>query len=404
GGWSLWLPWSPCSVTCGGGGVRKRERQCSVPPECRSACSGPSEEREACPALSTCPVCLSVHGGWSEWAGWSQCSGPCISDQRGGVVVPTRVRYHACTSPAPSNDTVPPGNSCPGDRLEVQDCNELFNCPVDGNWGAWSLPGPCSVSCGEGLQLSIRSCDSPAPKYGGKFCEGSSTRTHVCQNLCPANRFWSGWSRWGPCSSSCIPGGQVPVRTRTRTCSAPLPVPKLFSAPIGGCPGDGKQTERCNHLPHCTVDGAWGAWSQFSSCSVTCGVGLQVSTRRCDSPTPKHGGQPCPGEGRRTMTCQIHTHCPALSGWGVVGVVTVAAVQGTVEGWEQWSLCKPACGGQSRRIRKRICKPIFEGYSPTIGLQREIATFFGDPKADCKFPDGEQKYQVEDCVNVPDCP
>lgn len=53
-GWDMWLPWSPCSVTCGEGGVRKRERKCSNPPQCYSACSGASTEEEICPT-HTCP-------------------------------------------------------------------------------------------------------------------------------------------------------------------------------------------------------------------------------------------------------------------------------------------------------------------------------------------------------------
>lgn len=60
---------------------------------------------------------------------------------------------------------------------------------MDGSWGAWSPPGKCSSSCGEGLQLSIRTCDHPAPKYGGRFCAGPSARSSVCQSPCPGNRY-----------------------------------------------------------------------------------------------------------------------------------------------------------------------------------------------------------------------
>nr|SSC14284.1 Complement Factor Properdin [Channa striata] len=180
-GWGLWLDWSPCSVTCGGGGVRKRERVCSSSPECRLACSGPSQETETCPTKNPCPV----HGGWSGWSGWSDCSGTCISDQSRDV--PSRHRYRSCSNPVPSNTTVPPGDTCPGDNIQEQQCSELPNCPVDGSWGAWSPPGPCSVTCGEGLQMSTRTCNNPVPKYGGRFCEGPSAKTHVCQSPCPGN-------------------------------------------------------------------------------------------------------------------------------------------------------------------------------------------------------------------------
>ncbi|XP_041813710.1 properdin-like [Chelmon rostratus] len=449
-GWGLWLSWSPCSVTCGGGGVRKRERVCSGPPECHLACSGPSEETEKCPTHTTCPV----HGGWSSWSGWSQCSGSCIDDQRGDVVIPSRLRFRSCSNPAPSNDTMPPGNGCPGDDFQVQDCSELPNCPVDGSWGAWSSPGPCSASCGEGLQMSIRVCDHPAPKYGGRFCDGPSARSSTCRSPCPVDGFWTGWSAWGECSASCIPQGQSPVRTRHRSCSNPGP---SSSPPGRGCHGDDRQTENCDHLPHCPVDGGWGSWSPFSSCPVTCGMGLQVSVRSCDRPAAKHGGRPCPGEGRRTSICKTNVHCPVDGTWSewspwnpckfpfggrdirckqlggsqtrerqclhrdhngtictgdalterrVCYDVSSCYLKGSWDGWESWSLCKPSCGGgKSQRFRRRHCQPDYSNYSPTIGRQREPATFFGTPRADCGLPpDGGQKLEIEQCLNVPACP
>ncbi|XP_062264857.1 properdin-like [Platichthys flesus] len=448
-GWGLWGTWSPCSVTCGGGGVRKRVRLCSSSSECRSACIGSSEETDTCPAHETCPV----HGGWSDWSSWSECSSLCIDDQRDDVIVPSKVRYRSCSSPAPSSDTASPGNGCPGDNSQTEFCSELPNCPVDGSWGAWSPPGPCSSSCGEGLQLSTRTCDSPAPIYGGKFCDGTNVQTRVCQSPCTVDGFWSGWSTWGECSSSCIPRGRVPVRTRYRSCSNPAPSTR---PPGKACQGDKHQKEDCNHTPHCPVDGGWGSWSPFTSCPVTCGVGLQLSDRTCDSPAAQHGGLPCPGERRRTSICTTNVHCPVDGVWSewspwsqckfpfgerdirckqlggsqtrerlclhrahngsicsgdtltdrrVCYDVSKCYMKGSWEGWEPWSLCTPSCGEPSRRFRRRFCKPDFSGYSPTIGRQREQATFFGTPRADCAWvPEDGPKSEIQPCVNVPPCP
>jgi len=52
-----------------------------------------------------------------------------------------------------------------------------------GNWGPWS--GACSVTCGNGLQSRMRKCDSPAPKFGGKNCTGSDTKTKPCYSGTP---------------------------------------------------------------------------------------------------------------------------------------------------------------------------------------------------------------------------
>ena len=58
---------------------------------------------------------------------------------------------------------------------------------VDGSWGSWSPWASCSRSCGGGLSLSTRKCDSPTPRKGGSFCEGLSTRHATCNTQrCPS--------------------------------------------------------------------------------------------------------------------------------------------------------------------------------------------------------------------------
>ncbi|XP_038149485.1 properdin-like [Cyprinodon tularosa] len=442
-GWSSWNPWTPCSVTCEGKGTRMRQRVCSSPPECQSSCVGPAEETQPCEASNKCPV----HGGWSSWTAWSGCSGSCIDSNTN---VPSRVRQRTCSNPAPSPDTVPHGDPCSGEASERQDCSELPNCPVDGNWGPWLQPGPCSVTCGEGLQLESRRCENPSPKYGGKMCEGASTRSTVCKSPCPVDGFWAGWSNWGECSSTCISPSRDTFRTRHRSCSNPAP---SINPPGKRCEGDDSEKTNCN-LPHCSVNGNWGPWSAFSQCPVTCGVGLQVSERRCDSPAPNHGGLPCPGESKKNKLCYTQVHCPVNGEWsewsawsdctyawggrdirclhtggkqtrnrtclhqahnGAIcaeGKLTETQVcynvdkcylKGSWEGWGPWSFCIPPCGSRSSRRRFRICKPDYSEYSPYIGRQKAPANFHGKPKADCPLIDGEKKYEIENCLNVPPC-
>ncbi|XP_062998833.1 A disintegrin and metalloproteinase with thrombospondin motifs 7 [Elgaria multicarinata webbii] len=60
---------------------------------------------------------------------------------------------------------------------------------VDGGWAAWSSWAACSRTCGAGVQNAERQCDSPSPKYGGKFCLGERKRFRVCSRQpCPTDK------------------------------------------------------------------------------------------------------------------------------------------------------------------------------------------------------------------------
>ena len=53
-----------------------------------------------------------------------------------------------------------------------------------------------------------------------------------------------------------------------------------------------------------TVNGQWGEWSEFGRCSVTCGPGMMLRTRLCDSPAQQGTGLPCSGSPNSTAPCQ----------------------------------------------------------------------------------------------------
>ena len=71
-----------------------------------------------------------------------------------------------------------------------------------------------------------------------------------------------------------------------------------------------------------TVDGGWGAWSDWETCPATCGGADQSRTRVCDNPLPENGGDDCTVDGStNTETQRCHEdQCPSKSNIKIVYV------------------------------------------------------------------------------------
>lgn len=70
-GWTSWGRWSPCSQTCGSGGVQTRRRFCANASYGTQTCQGAGVETQKC----FITACISYE--WSEWAEWADCSKSC---------------------------------------------------------------------------------------------------------------------------------------------------------------------------------------------------------------------------------------------------------------------------------------------------------------------------------------
>ena len=61
----------------------------------------------------------------------------------------------------------------------------------------------------------------------------------------------------------------------------------------------------------CIVNGNWGVWGAWSTCSMTCGSGTLTRSRSCDNPAPANGGLHCPEDKYDTAQC-VKTTCQGM--------------------------------------------------------------------------------------------
>ena len=57
------------------------------------------------------------------------------------------------------------------------------------------------------------------------------------------------------------------------------------------------------------VNGNWGSWLSWNTCSVTCGGGVRNRTRNCDNPPPDDNGDACVGDSLEIGEC-FTQNCP----------------------------------------------------------------------------------------------
>ncbi|XP_024149433.1 adhesion G protein-coupled receptor B2 isoform X17 [Oryzias melastigma] len=215
--------------------------------------------------------------------------------------------------------------------------------PAAEEWSQWSV---CSLTCGQGWQVRTRSCVSSP--YG-TLCSGALRETRMCNNTvsCPGepgiiSSVHGQWEEWSSWSLCSVTCGRG-SRMRTRKC-----------ADGGGvitCERPEVQTKLCN-IAVCPVEGQWLEWGPWSRCSVTCNPGVQQRQRRCSASV--HGWAECKGPHQESRECAN----PSCSGgnWG---------------SWNHWSLCSKTCdSGWQRRFR--LCEGTGPQGYPCDGSAEEV--------------------------------
>ncbi|XP_055273891.1 ADAMTS-like protein 3 isoform X5 [Moschus berezovskii] len=302
-------PWSTCSATCGPG-VQVREVKCRVlltftqtetelPEE---ECEGPRLPTERPCLLQPCdenPATRELAASLQEqdsettydweYAGFTPCTATCLGGHQEAIAVCLHLQTQQTV-----NDTLcdmvhrPPAMS--------QACN-TEPCPPRWHMGSW---GPCSATCGVGIQTREVYClhpgESPSPPE-----ECRDEKPHALQACnqfdCPPS-----WhiEEWQQCSRTCGGGTQ----NRRVTCRQLLTDGSFLNLSEELCQGpkasSRKSCARTDCPPHWTV----GDWSK---CSVSCGVGTQRRQQMCQKLTAK---------GRRVPLGE--TLCRHLSGPSLV--------------------------------------------------------------------------------------
>ncbi|KJH42087.1 thrombospondin type 1 domain protein [Dictyocaulus viviparus] len=194
---------------------------------------------------------------------------------------------------------------------------------------------------------------------------------------------WGEWTKWTECSHTCGGG----TKRRARVCIGR----KCPSQPLEAV------KESCNEQL-CPRDEDWSIWSDWSSCSISCGEkGVQSRRRQC----LKAFVFQCTGQSMETRECSLDVKCesqeysssiPSWSAWSSWSscschslmetrrrfcVVIDPSVQGFCTGsvieqrpcvpttcgaspggwseWSDWSKCSKDCQGTGHQIRNRMC-------------------------------------------------
>ncbi|KDR22415.1 Netrin receptor UNC5C, partial [Zootermopsis nevadensis] len=109
--------------------------------------------------------------------------------------------------------------TCVAENVAARRVSEpaLLTVYVNGGWSPWSQWSDCNTRCGRGVQKRSRLCSNPAPLNGGLACQGSSVQKTDCTTVCPAvDGRWSSWTQWSACGPDC-------KHHRRRSCASPSP-------------------------------------------------------------------------------------------------------------------------------------------------------------------------------------
>eukprot|EP00929_Paragymnodinium_shiwhaense_P017134 TRINITY_DN1260_c0_g2_i1.p1 TRINITY_DN1260_c0_g2~~TRINITY_DN1260_c0_g2_i1.p1 ORF type:complete len:1993 (+),score=486.90 TRINITY_DN1260_c0_g2_i1:90-6068(+) len=376
---SNWTAWTTCSKTCGGGTQAQTRRIIKEATVNGKPCSGVTRRTQSCNTAACHAVQDCVVSQWTPWDGCNADSPLQKFRSRKVVAEPTRggkpcaeglyetvgcgdakdvgpepckfsdwSAWENCTATCGGGQTqrkrylVMHGSNCARTSLHETKSCWAEPCPRQGPTDAdcklseWSQWTPCSITCGTGVRTATRKVIRECSSEAGLACtEAALERAAPCQvkECREQDCEWYDWSKWSGCSCSCGGGSKRRKRSiKTRPVNG-------TSCPARPCePFNMYEVSGCNEEPctHC-IDGKWGTWTQWSSCSDTCAPAFR-SRHRAIARHASTCGKPVAGLEDEFALCAGLKKCEV-------------DVDCEMSEWHEWSACSSSCNGIRERNR-----------------------------------------------------
>ncbi|XP_033646460.1 thrombospondin type-1 domain-containing protein 7B-like, partial [Asterias rubens] len=326
---SSWSAWGLCSETCQHRsgpvrtGLQTRTREIQRLPENGGLpCPSLMEQRECeGEVLPECPRFEWVAEDWQRCQLTHDNEGLCGAGRQRRQVYCIEEGDESYIPVSEESCITSPVNSSLHQPPMKRAC--WVNCPVDCQLGQWQNWSPCSKSCEEGVQIRTRDV-LVAPAFEGGEC-GPLAEAKECEFV---ECSWWHTSRWTSCSlnrgiTDCGSG----VHARVLYCMSALD--ELLDDEF--CPGEEPPWQETCKIP-CPTDCVISEWSDWGSCSKTCGKkgGMQMRSRQILAYSDLEDDSCLPEtELTQYRPCNLHLSCQTytwqVEAWGECSVNGTAA-------------------------------------------------------------------------------